>query len=306
MKKKRFAFTLVELLVVIAIIGILIGMLLPAVQAVRQAARRISCANNMKQMALGALNHESGHMRFPVGHQAVDKRPIGGTLAAVTWTYWGWRAHILPYIEQTSLHEKFDFSVRPVENGFHTTVIPYFVCPSDDEANNGDPTVRFGVLMNRSSYVGNGGSLLGSFIPFNKYYDGVLTQADSAEQNGTTIGRITDGTSNTFFFGETVNFTNTVTWNPYSFATGGSLGMVRTGHGLFNPETTESVAILRNSFASNHTGGANFAMCDASTRFISDSIAHNRLSEAQRDSGTIPEVYQKLFGCNDGFVNDEF
>lgn len=305
MKNKRYAFTLVELLVVIAIIGILIGMLLPAVQQVREAARRMACANNMRQMALGCLNHESAHMRFPIGHQAVDKRPIAGTLAAETWTYWGWRAHILPFIEQQALHSNFDFTIRPVEDGLHTTEISMFVCPSDSEINQ-EVVLRAGVNTLQSNYVGNGGSLEGSFIPFQDYYDGVLTQAEDGLQLGTKMTRITDGTSNTFFFGETVSWPNTGTWNPYSFFTTGSLGMIRTGHGLFNPETTESVEILRNSFASNHSGGANFSLCDGSTTFISDNIEHNQLNRTQRDAGETPAVYQTLFGCDDGFVNDEF
>ena len=80
--------TILDKLVVIAIIGILIGMLLPAVQSVREAARRTACANNMRQMALACLNHESALMRLPVGHHAVDKRPVGGDLDP--WDYWGW------------------------------------------------------------------------------------------------------------------------------------------------------------------------------------------------------------------------
>ena len=185
MKSKRTAFTLVELLVVIAIIGILIGMLLPAVQSVREAARRTACANNMRQMALACLNHESALMRLPVGHHAVDMRPVGGDLDP--WDYWGWRTHILPFIEQKSLFDEFDLSQRPVENGFFSTDIPMFVCPSDPDIND-QLVVRVGVLTSLSSYVGNGGSLLGSFIPFQNFFyslrnrsvwSHVLTEIDS-------------------------------------------------------------------------------------------------------------------------------
>jgi len=303
MKTKHNAFTLVELLVVIAIVGVLIGMLLLAVQQVREAARRISCANNMRQMALGCLNHESAHMRFPIGHQGVNDTAIGGSLRE--WTYWGWRAHILPFVEANNLHSEFDFSVRPVENNLHTTVIPFFICPSDPDINE-TFVERSGVLMGQSSYVGCGGSLENSFIPFLDYYDGVLTQARDGRQQGTIIARITDGTSNTFFFGETISYDGLTIWNPYTFANKASLSMIRTGHGKFNPDVSESDRIKRNSFASNHPGGANFSLCDGSTTFINEDVAHNRLTRDQRDAGEIPEVYQRLFGCNDGFVNGGF
>lgn len=292
-----------ELLVVIAIVGILIGMLLPAVQQVREAARRISCANNIRQIALGCLLHESTHMRFPVGHHAVDERPIGGSLH--DWTYWGWRAHILPFVEQNNLYSQFDLSVRPVENDLHTTVIPFFVCPSDLDINETFVS-SVDVLSSQSNYVGCGGSLRQSYSPFLDYHDGVLTQSRDSRHHGTRIERITDGTSNTFFVGETVRYDSFTTWNPYSFANTASLSMIRTGHSMFNPDDSESDAIKRSSFASNHTSGANFSMCDGSTTFINEDISHNKLTRDQRDSGEVPAAYQKLFGCNDGFVNDAF
>ena len=102
-RMRRSAFTLVELLVVIAIIGILIGMLLPAVQSVREAARRTQCMNNMKQIGLAALNYESAHMHFPT---------TGYVDYSVNWTdpssyadeAWVWGYSILPFIEQTNTY----------------------------------------------------------------------------------------------------------------------------------------------------------------------------------------------------------
>ena len=89
-------FTLVELLVVIAIIGILIGMLLPAVQQVREAARRTQCANNIRQISLAALNFESANTRFPSGWQSNDNTIEGGP-------GWAWSTELLPFLEQQNL-----------------------------------------------------------------------------------------------------------------------------------------------------------------------------------------------------------
>ena len=148
-KNQRSAFTLVELLVVIAIIGILIGMLLPAVQQVREAARRTQCANNIRQLALGCLNYESSFQAFPPGHQkasgyrwargpAIIPRPSDSTDAQEI----GWGTFILPYIEQNNLHAQLKAATNnfdlPIDSALDadgqllvSNVIPAFICPSD-------------------------------------------------------------------------------------------------------------------------------------------------------------------------------
>ena len=158
-RRTKSGFTLVELLVVIAIIGILIGMLLPAVQQVREAARRTQCANKIRQIALGTLNYESAHNRFPVnqiGHG--ESRGFGG--------HYSWLVPILPFVEQANLFSQFDLSIN---NGDGTdkfemsdthpnavaaaTEVPLFLCPSDTP---GDNSILLGSAGPASSnYAGN-------------------------------------------------------------------------------------------------------------------------------------------------------
>ena len=115
MKSKR-GFTLVELLVVIAIIGILIGMLLPAVQQVREAARRADCSNKTRQLGLALLNFESAHQEFPAGWAAEDSS------AAVSDPGWGWTAELLPFLEADPLFQLINFD-QAVGAPFHEDII---------------------------------------------------------------------------------------------------------------------------------------------------------------------------------------
>lgn len=140
MKNQRFAFTLVELLVVIAIIGILVGMLLPAVQNVREAARRTTCANNLRQMGIALQNYEGAFGHFPPGYTSTPTRdgtvPAGVFINPETWDAapgWGWGAHLLPFIEGITVHSGLNFDL-PIWDASHReliqTQLPVFLCPS--------------------------------------------------------------------------------------------------------------------------------------------------------------------------------
>ena len=141
MKKK--GFTLVELLVVIAIIGILIGMLLPAVQMVREAARRTSCANNIRQVALAAHNYQSGVMEFPAGslYPVVASDGVTPLSSASSRNGWSFHAQILPYLEQSNLSSTINYKMGykdhpPVDIGGSVAQIsrfriPTYLCPSE-------------------------------------------------------------------------------------------------------------------------------------------------------------------------------
>lgn len=197
-KNARSGFTLVELLVVIAIIGILIGMLLPAVQQVREAARRISCSNNLRQMALGTLNFESARNRFPASWKLAGDLSSGAD-------GWSVQAQILPFLEQGNLFDKIDFNIsygsqQLIEiNGqlqrLQATRIPTFMCASEinDEGRtkDGEPY----------HYPLNYGANAGTWFVFNPSSKqvGQGTLVTNRELN---MSGITDGTSNTLFFGE--------------------------------------------------------------------------------------------------------
>ena len=234
-KTRKHGFTLVELLVVIAIIGILIGMLLPAVQAVREASRRIACASNMRQMSIGMLNYESANGHFPPGIIS-DNRANNGI---------NWSAIILPFVEQEALFDRLQqqtdnfttFRGRPPvwtdENGDTATeILPIYHCPSDEmgDVNPARPSSGFGFFdcHGKSNYVGvigpraQGNTLSFAFIDdFNKIFTDrsgpIPGESDFARNlalfeielpgvlfinSEVSFGEVADGASNTFLIGE--------------------------------------------------------------------------------------------------------
>lgn len=212
--KNSRGFTLVELLVVIAIIGILIGMLLPAVQQVREAARRIQCSNNLRQMGLAALNYESAHMEFPSAGQAKDGRGNGSNLfyaannagETVNNPSHSVQTYILPFLDQGNAFQMFDLRWRydaaasdaPNNQVASQTVVPGFICPSTS---------------------GRGSDVDGDGYGFTDYSCPVtvvtLAEFDADSSLGESnlpcafngkssrrIGSVTDGTSNTIAIAE--------------------------------------------------------------------------------------------------------
>jgi prepilin-type N-terminal cleavage/methylation domain-containing protein/prepilin-type processing-associated H-X9-DG protein len=187
-------FTLIELLVVIAIIAILVGLLLPAVQKVREAALRIQCQNNLKQIAISLHNYHDVNGRFP---GVVDQ---GGP------RYTSMFVEILPFIEQNALYQQWDFT-NPLTNGEGraATFIKTYWCPSQPGANT---TVTLGTNQySLSTYGGNGGTR--PFPPNLSPCDGVFyitgpSSEPKAGQSGVSMVAITDGTSNTLLLGEKI------------------------------------------------------------------------------------------------------
>jgi prepilin-type N-terminal cleavage/methylation domain-containing protein len=200
MRPRRSAFTLVELLVVIAIIGILVALLLPAIQAAREAARRTECANKIKQIGLALHNYHDTYNKFPPdgiwlgttgGNQVVPTNPQRN---------FTWIALLLPFIEQQALHEEIDFAIPAYgqqvtgaggqQVGLHTVQLEAFTCPSE-----ADKVCNKGWGM--SSYAGAAGWDGHRRMLNDTRRAGIFSLMDSA-----TFAKITDGTSNTLMVGE--------------------------------------------------------------------------------------------------------
>lgn len=212
----RRGFTLVELLVVIAIIGILVGLLLPAVQAAREAARRMSCSNNLKQISLAAHNFESTYKKLPPGF---TQENITGQTPSSLNGFQGFSVfyYLLPYMEQTNVFQNMDNRVarRSIAAtpglGLADSVIPSLLCPSDQLPATAIPWPSTGTatqFYGGTSYRANGGSR--PIFATSATNDGVFMATGPAARRAATaplgievrFKDITDGLSNTYMFGE--------------------------------------------------------------------------------------------------------
>jgi prepilin-type N-terminal cleavage/methylation domain-containing protein/prepilin-type processing-associated H-X9-DG protein len=341
------AFTLIELLVVIAIIAILIGLLLPAVQKVREAASRMSCQNNLHQIALAAANYESAYQKFPVGlNVSPNSTDVNGATYNIAppaaGPYVGVLAYLLPYMEQQNVYNlipatwfpsnttvgawaynypPFDFTDPNVPTnlqngtgagyaafGINSVIKPY-LCPSDNAGSgpgtnlftqgiaqgiidgagitainpaNNQPYVfidyvldlpNYGHEMGRTNYTGVGGgygviqpgdTIHSQYAPF----FGIYTDKGGPQK----ITAISDGTSNTMAFGETLTGWHKDGQRQFELTWMGS-GWMPTWYGLAPQWPDEfgngSSDFSRRQFQSKHTGIVNFAFADGSVHAIS-------------------------------------
>lgn len=285
----RAAFTLVELLVVIAIIGILVALLLPAVQSAREAARRMQCSNNLKQLGLALHNYHAAHRCFPFGN--------GGTRAAGGSPAYSAVSLMLPFMEQTPLYDSIDFS-RPLTDSINTaarlTEVPGFLCPSDRE----NPQPQSGGAIN---YMGNKGNL--------HLWGGSNQTGIFMNEKSFKFGDITDGTSNTSAFSErllTDGNNGVVDLKSDVFLGSGDPNSPDEAIQMCYATDTSSLAFQFPLFmgapwlngwhtylhadvpnrrscgfyptkatmpaSSRHTGGVNLTLCDGSVRFVSENV----------------------------------
>jgi prepilin-type N-terminal cleavage/methylation domain-containing protein/prepilin-type processing-associated H-X9-DG protein len=288
-------FTLVELLVVIAIIGVLVALLLPAVQSAREAARRMQCQNNLKQMGLAMHTFHDTNQRLPPCAQSN------------TANRWGWQVAILPYIEQGPLFQQLGspditttanmpFPATPI---VQSKIAPYR-CPSDLNTHQ-TTNINFD-NYGMSNYIVSEGVV--------SWYVGGVTP----EMGKTRFSMITDGTSNTLLVGERDN----------KIGLGAIWAGVRKSGGVVNGRARErpNVQFLgnrgtsccggeqpappdpcrRGGFSSLHTNGVNFVMCDGAVRFITQTIETDPAAADCSGPARSNFMYQKLFWLDDGFT----
>jgi prepilin-type N-terminal cleavage/methylation domain-containing protein len=296
------AFTLVELLVVIAIIGILIALLLPAIQAARETARRMQCTNNLKQLALAMHNYHDARKKFPSG--------------IIRGTSWAWGSQILPFLEQPNLSKQLETVSNnwgPINNASNTalrtllqTNLPEFRCPTDDAPVLNDKRKLGGNEVGLANYVGVDGSLL--FTHQGKTYNAVSGGGLDTYKEGNGMlfftskikfRDIPDGTSKTLMLGERDYLHNAALW----------AGTTSSNEGYANRHFPLSIAgfaeasrdhkingLEVNALSSQHaSGGAQFACADGSVHFISETI-----SVWDGNPATPWGVFDRLGARNDG------
>jgi prepilin-type N-terminal cleavage/methylation domain-containing protein/prepilin-type processing-associated H-X9-DG protein len=280
-RRPRRAFTLIELLVVIAIIAVLIGLLLPAVQKVREAAARSQCQNNLKQVSLGIHLYYDSYQVFPPAF----------TNAPAPAPNWGWGTWILPFIEQNNLFQALNPTATVLSvNAATTNPLKVYACPSDP-----GPAIN----PNFSGYAKS------NYVISEQICDG---------GSAYTIATITDGLSNTLLVGER-DSTNQIgaVWagrdnKPSGVSVAAVIGRptwpINTKYAGGQPCCAGDTAQGCTHFAwsSLHTGGANFAFCDGSVHFLQASLAVDPTQEGCAKPVAANYILYNLYFASDGNV----
>ncbi|WP_262022547.1 DUF1559 domain-containing protein [Blastopirellula sp. J2-11] len=308
-------FTLVELLVVIAIIGVLIALLLPAVQQAREAARRMQCSNNLKQIGLALHNYHDVAKRFPPALQLDRARVLASNCPEGKCGTWTWSAFILPFVEQSNLYDQLQVGKLPgevslgdadrlksAEAGFAGYRCPSSTAPELNSerkvpagsGGNTDCTDAGCLEIATSSYVGSNDS----YNLERAKWDGFMGR--DSEGQYVNFARITDGSSNTIAIGERA-------WMLAGFSLRASTQLIANGDtedhsrqgysypaaaGRWPLNCTNNAACDR-GFSSTHPGGALFLFVDGSVHFLAETIDHNTNS-------TTNSTYEYLIRRDDG------
>ncbi len=337
---RKRAFTLIELLVVISIIGILMSLLLPAVQSVREAARRTTCLNQEKQIALAALNYESGFETLPPG--ARYNGPVPPLAASFnTNLYWSWSLYIQPYIEGSNIYDVLDpanytplaYQAQPGVGDFSliTSELKLLRCPSDSSPtlNTYRPIDTDLENISTTNYVANNG-----FSYVRSGWSASLDLADQVSNRGpfslvqqgqrpVRLAQILDGLSNTIMFSEraysfrgrpydAVNNPNGsenaegaipyVTQGIVCDSSTNFRGLADAMFGGFTSinEFSYTVGERRTGASSTHPAGCAFAFCDGSTHYLRDEITHN--SQLSDSIPTSGDTYELLMCIDDRLI----
>ncbi|QDU62958.1 hypothetical protein Pan216_38320 [Planctomycetes bacterium Pan216] len=298
---RRRAFTLVELLVVIAIIGVLVALLLPAIQQAREAARRSQCTNNLKQIGVALANYYNAHNVLPFGaaRNVVDILANDNLQAG-----WGWHSLLLPHMDQQGLYDRLNVGNARLgdmlTDPLLQTRLPEFRCPTDNGPATNDLThFGTGTRLGTSNYVGSHDHHK------TRYTDNNWTGVFSIESS-IRLQDISDGTSKTIAVGERAYKLRNANMRagvwPGCRRSGDNDcmdGLMVSGRSQINDAET-SDNDRRESHSSNHDAGTHVLFCDGSVVFLSENIDHDTPDNS--DTDPVSSTFERLISRNDGQV----